>query len=174
VSTRSWNPVVRAGYFASRRRMGTVLPSVRLYARRPSLLGAFGVMDAVVSGQREPLRRLTALATLRAAMLVDCPYCLDLKIWEARFRQLTRDEIAAVAGWRGNGVFAELESACLGLAEQMTATPVEASDDIFRTLRKYLKDNEILMLSMAIGWENCRARVSKAMRCPSAHLADAQ
>lgn len=170
---RPWNPVVRLSYRESRRRTGTVLPSLRLYARLPSLLTAFGVMDTVLAGLRRDRRRLHALVGLRAAMLVDCPFCIDLQIWESRFTTLSAEEIGAVSQWRQRGSFGELESAGLALAEQMTATPADVDDETFRILRKHLTDTEILALAAVVGWENFRARVAKALHCPPVHLAAA-
>ena len=71
------------------------------------------------------------------------------------------EKIAAVAIWQDSDLFSAAERAALALAEAMTVTPADVSDDLFAELRAHYSEEQIVELSATIGLENYRARINR-------------
>ena len=82
---------------------------------------------------------------------------------------LTDAEVAAISGFRDEG-FAEPEQLLLHYADQMTATPVHISDQLFATLKAHFDDDQLLELTADIAHENYRARFNHALEIGSDNL----
>ncbi len=50
---------------------------------------------------------------------------------------------------------------------EMTKTPVEVPDELFKALGRHFADEEILELTASIAWENYRARFNHALEIGS-------
>ncbi len=55
----------------------------------------------------------------------------------------------------------------LDYAVELTRTPVEVSDDLFKQLREQFDESELLELTAVIAWENYRARFNHALEIGS-------
>jgi len=70
---------------------------------------------------------------------------------------LTDDEIAAVHS--GNdGAFAPAEAALLRMADAMSDTPSNVSDELYAGLRQYYSEEQLIELAADAAQENFRAR----------------
>ncbi|MBI4499287.1 MAG: hypothetical protein HY689_15475 [Chloroflexi bacterium] len=79
-------------------------------------------------------------------------------------------KIAAVARFRESDLFSPEEQAALALAEAMTRTPVEVSDEIFEAARRYFSPAQLVELVATIAMENYRARFNRAFGIESQHF----
>lgn len=80
------------------------------------------------------------------------------------------EKIDAVATWRESDLFDAGERAALALAEQMTETPANVTDEVFAEARRHFTEEQVVELVGAIAMENYRARFNRAFGIESAHL----
>lgn len=72
------------------------------------------------------------------------------------------EKIAALESFRDSPLFSEAEKAALALAEAMSATPADVSDEVFDALRPHYGEAQIVELAATIAMENYRARFNRA------------
>ena len=72
------------------------------------------------------------------------------------------EKIAALYEFRTSDLFTESEKAALVLAEGMTVTPTNVSDEDFDEARKWFSEAEMVELVGTIAMENYRARFNRA------------
>lgn len=67
-------PLIRVVYWYLRRRFGKVPEPVRLVAHHPTLFRGYGRFEIAQERSRLVDRRLKALAQIKAASVIGCPY----------------------------------------------------------------------------------------------------
>jgi alkylhydroperoxidase family enzyme len=72
-------------------------------------------------------------------------------------------KVAAVEAWRESDLFTAAERAALAMAEGMTATPVDVSDEVFAEIQRHFSEPEIVELVGTIAMENYRARFNRSL-----------
>ncbi len=82
---------------------------------------------------------------------------------------LTDAKIAAVSGGDPSP-FSESELLVLELADAMSDTPSNISDDLYGRLRQQFSEVQLLELSAHIAFENFRARANRVFDVGSDHL----
>ena len=75
---------------------------------------------------------------------------------------LTEEKLKALSEYENSAVLTEQERTVLRYADAMTATPVEVPDELFQELRTFFDARQMVELTAAIAWENCRARFDHA------------
>lgn len=63
------------------------------------------------------------------------------------------------------------EKAALRLADAMAATPAHIPDELFRELRQFYDEAQLMELASAIAWENYRARFNRVFNVESEDFA---
>ncbi len=66
-----------------------------------------------------------------------------------------------MAIWQDSDLFSPAERAALAVAEAMTVTPADISDDLFADLRAHYSEEQIVELTATIALENYRARINR-------------
>ncbi len=94
---------------------------------------------------------------------------MDISSAVGRKTGLSDAEVAAISGFRDEG-FSEPEQLLLHYADQMTATPVEISNELFAALKQHFNDEQLLELTADIAHENFRARFNHALEIDSDNL----
>jgi alkylhydroperoxidase family enzyme len=84
------------------------------------------------------------------------------------------DKIAETAVWRQSDLFDDAERAALDLAEAMTLTPADVTDEQFAAVRRHFTDEQVVELVAAIAMENYRARFNRAFGIESPHTYEPQ
>ena len=77
------------------------------------------------------------------------------------------EKIAAVAQFQTSGLFNQAEKAALALAEAMTQTPAEVTDETFAAARAHFSDEQLVELAATAAMENYRARFNRAFAVES-------
>ena len=67
-------------------------------------------------------------------------------------------------------MFTPRESVALAYADAMTITGSDVSDDLFARLRAEFSDEQIVVLTEIIAWENASSKFNRALRIPSQQL----
>jgi alkylhydroperoxidase family enzyme len=74
----------------------------------------------------------------------------------------SKEKIEALPRFRDSDLYTAEEKAALALAEAMSATPVEVSDELFAELRRFFDERQLVELAATISMENERARFNRA------------
>jgi len=80
------------------------------------------------------------------------------------------EKIAAVAHFRESNLFTAGERAALAVAEGMTRTPAEVSDEVFAEAQRHFSDQQLVELAATVAMENYRARFNRAFLVESQHF----
>ena len=72
-------------------------------------------------------------------------------------------QLQALGDHEGSSVFSPEERIALRYADAMARTPVSVSDALFRELKRYYSETQIVELTSALAWENYRARFDHAL-----------
>lgn len=156
-------PLVRFAQWYSRRGYGKELGTMDVLGHRQGLLVGYSALEFALEQSKALDARLKDLATIRAAMLVGCEFCLDIGSHLARESGVTDEQLRDLPRWRESERFAPAERAVLEYAEAMTRTPTEVSDEIVARLREHLDEPQIVELTTTIALENFRARFNDAL-----------
>lgn len=173
-------PLLALVYAMSRRRMREIaenqteraIEPVEVYGHLPSVLIGYGLFVGAADKQHHVDRRLKGLATVKAAALTHCEYCIDIASSVARKSGLSDAQLLALPRYRDSGELGELEKLVLDYAVAVTRTPVEVSDELFAALRKHFDERQIVELTSAIAIENLHARFNAALGIGSAGFAE--
>ena len=76
---------------------------------------------------------------------------------------VTEEKLRALADFESSGAFSEVEKLVIRYAVEMTRTPVDVTDELFEELQRDFDNRQIVELTSAIAWENCRARNNHAL-----------
>lgn len=155
------NLVLRIGFAAGRRRLGAVPASWRLSARVPRLALARMIGDAAHERARLIPEHLGALATLRAAMVVACPFCVDILSASAATQGVDPEQIRELAQWQDSDAFGDDERLVLALADVVSATPVEVPTALVDDLAERFGADGVVELASMLGHEQARARTNR-------------
>lgn len=138
------------------------------YGHLPGVLIGYGMFVSAADKQHHVEKRLKGLATVKAATLTHCEYCIDIASSAARKSGLRDAQLLALPRYRDSEEFSELEKLVLDYAVAVTRTPVEISDELFAALREHFDDRQLVELTNAIAIENLHARFNAALGIGSA------
>jgi alkylhydroperoxidase family enzyme len=80
------------------------------------------------------------------------------------------EKLNTLAEYRNNALFSRREQLALEYAEGMTITGREVSDELFTALKSEFSDEELIVLTEVIAWENASSKFNRALRIPSQGL----
>lgn len=159
-STR--NPLARMSFRESKRRFGAVMDPMRIYAHNPTVMTGYAMHELAAERAHRVPERLKHLATMRAAMLPGCEWCLDFGSSLSREAGVTEDEMRDLPLYRESERFTPLEKLVLDYATGISRSPVEVSDELFASLREHFDEAQLVELTDIIALENYRARFNWA------------
>ena len=160
-STR--NPLIRYAYRESRKQGGgAVADPVRLFAHHPKLLAGYGTFELATESAARVPERIKHLASLRAAMLCGCEWCLDYASAISTAKNVSEDDLRALPAYADSERFGPVEKLVLDYASAMSRTPVEVPDELFERLRAHFDEAQLVELTSVIALENYRARFNWA------------
>lgn len=87
---------------------------------------------------------------------------MDIGSAVSRQQGVCEQKLQALTAFEGNPIFTEVERLVLRYSVAMTQTPVEISDELFRSLAKHFNEEQLVELTSCIAWENYRARFDHA------------
>lgn len=82
------------------------------------------------------------------------------------------EKLADIWEFRTSPHYSDLEKAALTIAEGMTVTPVDVSEDDFAEARKWFSEAEMVELVGTVAMENYRARFNVAFGIESEHTCE--
>jgi AhpD family alkylhydroperoxidase len=106
---------------------------------------------------------LASFATMAAAGVVGCSFCLDLHYFMTHNRGLDEVKAREVPRWRESTAFTPLERSVMEYAEAMSQTPPAVTDEMSAALLAALGAPALLELTARIGAINMTARGNVAL-----------
>ena len=85
---------------------------------------------------------------------------------------LRPEELDSLGDFENSELFDETDRLVLRYATQMSKTPVRVDDELFRNLAERFNEKQLVELTVAISFENFRARMNHAFEIGSAGFAD--
>jgi AhpD family alkylhydroperoxidase len=157
----------------SRRMLGQVPEGLRVMWHHPAVL-----KDTMTFGRKtESWNRLdpnlASFATMAAAGVIGCSFCLDLHYFMTHNRGLDETKAREVPRWRQSTAFTPLERRVMEYAEAMSQTPPAVTDEMSAALLEDVGAPALIELTTRIGVMNMTARGNVALGIRSAEFSAA-
>lgn len=107
--------------------------------------------------------RLQELANLEVSRINRCNYCSVHHSQMGKLSGLSDEQIKVLKTENLNKDFTDKEQAVIEYARQVTKDAEEVSEDLFKKLRSYFDDNQIVNLTLIIGLMNVFNRFNGAL-----------
>jgi AhpD family alkylhydroperoxidase len=180
VSAREAGPYVKLAYFFTRRSLAKLtgretehmIEPLEMYAYLPGVLKGYAKLEQATAKLHRVPKRLHALAELKAAMLTQCEYCIDLGSQVARRWGLSDEELLALPSYRTSPLFSDLDKLVLDYAMGMSSTPVDVPDELVARIREHFDSAQLVELTHHIALENMRGRFNLALGIASAGFSE--
>lgn len=157
-------PLTRLAYWYATRKFGTLPEPLTLWAHAPAVLWSSAVFETLVERTWRTLpSNLADLATLRAASVIGCPWCLDFGSLVATHGGVRREQVEQLHRWSDSNAFDDTERLVLGYADALTATPMTVDDKQVEQLRQVLGEACVVELTALIALENHRSRFNHGL-----------
>jgi len=155
---------VRLFFSAQRKKYGSVLNSSLLWARSPQLfLGLsclFGALERKTSLISPALR---SLIIVRVSQINACAFCIDLNSYILSQRGVPLSKVEELGNWRKSTLFNDEEKIVLEYTEAITITDKRVDEQLFKHLREFLNDDQIIELTAAIAFQNMSTKFNTAL-----------
>jgi len=140
--------------------------------RRPQLLLATGTFESALLAMGRLPAELKTLATAKAAMVVECEFCLDIGAALARHEGVSEAKLRALPAYADSDEFDAVEKLVLDFAVAMSSTPALVPDDLRAALLTHFSRGQLAELGAEIAWENQRARLNQGLGVRPAGFSD--
>lgn len=107
--------------------------------------------------------KLQELANLEVSRVNHCNYCLVHHAQMAKMFGLSDEQINAIKTGNSNKGFTDKEQVVIDYARQVTKDAEEVIEDLFKRLRSYFSDSQIVNLTLIIGLMNVFNRFNGAL-----------
>ncbi len=148
------SPLVRLGFWMSKRRFGKVLTVLKvIYARKPRL----AIISQMIAGTME--KHLTIepelrfLISVHVARMNGCSFCQDLNQAAAVQAKMGPERFRALEDFRTSPLFTERERAALAYVEEATRHR-RVEDSTFAALRAHFDETQIVEITWLNAAEN--------------------
>ncbi len=156
--------ILKPLYIGFKRIAGKVGTSLKVLAHRPSIAWFSNLFGLAIEKSGTVERRIHLLVQLRAAQIVECPFCIDIiPAMGVKDGVLTDAEIAAVSHYYDSDLFSVSEKVAIEYAEAICKTPVVVSNEMFARLKNFYSEKQIVELTASVAYENYRARFNHAL-----------
>jgi len=103
------------------------------------------------------------MAILRSAAILDCDYEFQAHIRYGKQVGMTDEEIEAIKDWEKSKLFNETERAVLRFVDEV-ARGGRVKDKTFSDLKRYLDEQEMVELTLTVGYYGMLARLLLAFQ----------
>lgn len=107
--------------------------------------------------------RLQELANLEVSRINRCDYCLAHHAQMGKMFGLSDEQVSALKNGNPDKGFTDKERVVIEYACQVTKNAEEVSEDLFKRLRSYFNDSQIVNLTLIIGLMNIFNRFNGAL-----------
>ncbi len=147
----------------SRRMLGQVPDALGVMWHHPAVLKATMGFGRKVDSWNRLDPHLASFATMAAAGVIGCSFCLDFHYFMTHDRGLDATKAREVPRWRKSTAFTSLERRVMEYAEAMSQTPLAVTDEMSSALLEELGAPTLVELTARIGMMNMTARGNVAL-----------
>jgi len=147
----------------TRKMVGQVPEGVGVMWHYPAVLKDMMKFGRKVDSWNRLDPNLASFATMAAAGVVGCSFCLDLHYFMSHNRGLDEAKAREVPRWRESTAFTPLERRVMEYAEAMCQTPLAVTDEMSAALLSDLGAPGLIELTARIGAMNMTARGNVAL-----------
>jgi alkylhydroperoxidase family enzyme len=140
--------------------------------RRPQLLLAQGTYESSLLLMGRMPAELKTLAVAKAAMIVNCEYCLDIGAEIARTEGIPEEKLVALLEYDDHPALTADEQLVVAFAAAVSASPALVPDDLRARLDARFTRGQLAELAAEVAWENQRARLNQALGVRPAGFSD--
>jgi AhpD family alkylhydroperoxidase len=155
----------------TRRMLGHVPESVGVLWHSPAVFKDLMGLGRKADSWNRLDPNLASFASMAAAGVVGCSFCLDLHYFMTRNRGLDEAKAREVPRWRQSTVFTPLERRVMEYAEAMSQTPPAVTDELSAALLSDLGAPALVELTARVGAMNLSARTNVALGIRSEEFA---
>lgn len=156
-------PFRRLALTYARLRYGRVPEPLERWYPHGGVFWAWSTLESMVEVSWRALpANIRHLAALKAASVIDCPWCLDFGSGLAQRGGLSEDKIRDLHRWQSSDVYDPDERLALDFAERLSATPAVVDDDLVTDLRSRFGEKGFVELAAVVALEHQRSRFNKA------------
>jgi len=167
VSASTRDPLVRYSFREARKRVGMVPETYAVSAHhKPTFIGQ-SLFELTLEKAKRVDNHLKELATLKAASVVGCEFCLDIGSFLASESGIPEQQLRDLPFHPESDAFSPLEKLVLDYAVAMSQTPQQVDDALFGRLSEHFDERQMVELTSIIAWENFRARFNAAIGVPA-------
>ena len=167
-------PELREVYDKFLRDRGNVPYFFRTLAHRPEIFRTAAAHMEAVLKTGTLSTKLKELVVVRTSQLNCTAYCLTSHSALALKFGWTPEHLEALKNWRGNPLFSEAEQEAIHLAEVMTLSSHEYSEEELARLRRFYSEGEVIELMASIGLFNYFNRFNNMLRMEPTQPATAE
>ena len=155
VPAHKTGPLLRLAYWYSTRRFGKMPEPFAVMANSKPVFTAMARLELAAERRWTAIdKHLMELAVLKAALTIDCPWCVDFGRMISAAGGLDPVKIEQLSRWRTSAVYDDVERAVLEYAEAMSVTPLQVTDELVERLRRHLSERQVVELTAYIALEN--------------------
>jgi AhpD family alkylhydroperoxidase len=112
--------------------------------------------------------KLLHLIKMRASQINGCAYCLDMHSKDARAEGETEQRLYSLDAWEEAPYYSDRERAALAWTDAVTLLGNgHVPDSVYENVRAQFSENEIAVLTLAVGMINTWNRLNVAFRTPA-------
>ena len=157
----------------TRRMFGKAPESIGVMWHHQKVFMDLAGMGRKAEGWKELDRNLATYATMAAAGVIGCSFCLDFGYFQAHNEGLDETKAREVPRWRESEVFTPAERRVMEYAEAMCQTSPDVTDELSTALLDDLGPAGLIELTARVGFMNLSARSNVALGIHSEEFADA-
>lgn len=147
---------------------GAVTAPMRLWGRRPRLLGLFLSFWKTLDRRVSPIPAgLRSLIQVRISQLNVCAFCVDLTASHALARGIAGEKLQALEEFERSPLYGERERSALAFAEAVTITGRRVDEPLRARLRASWDEDAIVELAALISFQNMSSKFNFALEVPA-------
>ena len=159
---------LRPFFSAQRKKYGSILNSSLLWARSPRLFLGLSVLYGALDRKTSPISpALRSLIIVRVSQLNGCAFCIDLNSSILLERGVPLSKVEELGIWQQSKLFTDEEKIILEFTEAVTITEKSVSEDLFKRLKIFFNDDQIIELTATIAFQNMSTKFNTALKIPS-------
>jgi AhpD family alkylhydroperoxidase len=151
-----------------RRRYGSELEPVRLWARMPAAFLAMSAMYRALDRKSSPIDpALRSLVQVRVSQINGCEFCVDLNSFLGLERGTAENKLRALPQFEDSALFSTREKTALAYAETATRSDRRVDESLIARLRDHFDDQAIVELAALIAYQNMSSKFNAALGIPA-------
>ncbi|MBY0292697.1 MAG: carboxymuconolactone decarboxylase family protein [Alphaproteobacteria bacterium] len=146
------------------KKYGSILNSSLLWARSPMLFLGLSFLYRALDRKSSPISpTLRSLIIVRVSQLNGCVFCIDLNSSILLQRGVTVSKVEELGNWRKSMLFNDIEKIVLDYTEAITITESRVSEDLFKSLKNFFNEDQIIELTATIAFQNMSTKFNTAL-----------